>query len=78
MKRTKTPYDIAQQELRIKRYYWRTRIMQGNGTIDTYKRIGKIASRYIENIREHVGYVIYCPDYNPAFADLTRDIYAGY
>lgn len=52
--------------------------MQGNGTIDTYKRIGKIASRYIENIREHVGYVIYCPDYTPAFADLTRDIYAGY
>lgn len=78
MKRTKTPYAIAQQELRIKRYYWRTRIMQGNGTIATYKRIGKIASRYIENIREHVGYVIYSPDYASAFADLTRDIYAGY
>lgn len=40
--------------------------------------VGDRLGYYMAIIREHVGYVIYCPDYTPAFADLTRNIYAGY
>lgn len=80
-KRTKTPYGIMKQEERILDYYRKTRLQGNRPTkqqMRTYRRIQGMATRYIVNIRKHVGYVVYCPDYNPAFADITREIYAGY
>lgn len=79
MERTKTPYEIMKQEERITLYYFKTRLLNGKPTqhqTANYKRIGAIADRYIANIRKYVGYVIYSPDYSPAFADIPASIYA--